>query len=210
MMCAYSFASLRGEQTSVATLTHSMLVGSGLSVCIVAVLGGFEALARAFLPDSAVVFLVVCASVAAAAPAFVWFPHMDIIQNYGPSLYPGPPRAKEDAARLIRRLFLVGLAAAAGGVALQSVGVLGDPRHWEYLAITFVGSRLHVGNGPHRPLGVDADRTRPTERRAHVGVGARPVGDDLRDDRAAALIHAGSGLPARGRPCLAGADISIC
>jgi hypothetical protein len=139
LICAYSFASLRGEQSSVATLTHSMLVGSGLSVCVVAVLGGFEALARAFLPDSAVVFLVVCAAVASVAPAFVWFPQMDIIQNYGPSPYPGPPESKREAAILIFRLFLVGVASAVGGVTLQSLGVLGDPRHWEYLVITFVG-----------------------------------------------------------------------
>jgi hypothetical protein len=139
LLCAYSFASLRGERTSVATLTQSMLVGSGLSVCIVAVLGGFEALARAFLSDSAVVFLGVCVAVAAAAPAFVWFPQMDIVQKYGPSPYPGPPRSKDEAGRLILNLFLLGLASAVGGATLQSLGVLGNPRHWEYLVITFVG-----------------------------------------------------------------------
>lgn len=74
LVCAYSFASLSGETSSVATLTQSMLVGSGLTVCIVAVLGGFEALARAFLPDAAIVFLVVCGTIAMVAPPFVWFP----------------------------------------------------------------------------------------------------------------------------------------
>lgn len=139
LLCAYSFASLRGERRSVATLTHSMLVGSGLSVCIVAVLGGFEALARAFLPDSAVVFLVVCAAVAAAAPPFIWFPQMDIVQTYGPPTYPGPPQSKGEATHLILRLFFLGLAAATGGVVFQSLGILGEPRHWEYLVVTFVG-----------------------------------------------------------------------
>lgn len=139
LICAYSFASLRGEQSSVATLTHSMLVGSGLSVCVVAVLGGFEALARAFLPEAAVVFLVVCSAVAAVAPAFVWFPQLDIIQRYGSPAYPGPPASKREATVLLLRLFLLGIAAAVGGITLQSLGLLGNPRHWEYLVITFVG-----------------------------------------------------------------------
>jgi hypothetical protein len=116
-----------------------MLVGSGLSVCIVAVLGGFEALARAFLPDSAVVFLVVCAAMAAVAPAFVWFPQLDIVQQYGPPTYAGPPASKREATVLILRIFLLGVAVAVGGTTLQSLGLLGEPRHWEYLVITFIG-----------------------------------------------------------------------
>jgi hypothetical protein len=139
LLCAFSFASLAGERRSVATLTHSMLGGSGLSVCIVAVLGGFEALAQAFLPDSSVVFLIVCAAVAAAAPPFVWFPQVDIVRAYGAPSYPGPPDSLDEARRLIRNLSLLGFASAAGGVVVQSVGLLGATRHWEHLVITFVG-----------------------------------------------------------------------
>lgn len=139
LVCAYSFASLSGENSSVATLTQSMLVGSGLTVCIVAVLGGFEALARAFLPDSAVVFLVVCGAVAAVAPPFVWFPQADIVQRFGPPAYEGPPASVAEAHRLMLSFFFVGLASAVGGIAVQQLGFFGGPRHWEYLVISFVG-----------------------------------------------------------------------
>lgn len=139
LVCAYSFASLSGENSSVATLTQSMLVGSGLTVCIVAVLGGFEALARAFLPDSAVVFLVVCGAIATVAPPFVWFPQADVIQRYGPPAYPGPPSSVAEAHRLMLYFFFVGLTSAAGGIAVQRLGLFGHPRHWEYLVISFVG-----------------------------------------------------------------------
>lgn len=139
LVCAYSFASLSGENSSVSTLTQSMLVGSALTICILAVLGGFEALARAFLPDSAVVFLVVCGAFATVAPPFVWFPQADVVQRYGPPVYQGPPASVAEAHRLMLCFFFVGLTSAVGGITLQQLGVLGDPRHWEYLVIGFVG-----------------------------------------------------------------------
>lgn len=101
LLCAFSFASLSGEESSVATLTDSMLIGSGLSVCIVAVLGGFEALAAAFLPDTKLVFLVICTAMAGVAPSFVWFPHWDIVQRFGPPAYCGPPKGTAEAGRAL-------------------------------------------------------------------------------------------------------------
>lgn len=139
LLCAYAFAALEGERSSVATLTYSMLIGSGLSVCIVATLGGFEALAHAFLPESSLVFLIVCAVAATVAPPFVWFPQWDIVQSFGPPTYFGPPQSREEAKSLVWRLFAVGALAAASGVAVQRAGLLGRPESWEYLVVTLVG-----------------------------------------------------------------------
>jgi hypothetical protein len=139
LLCAFSFASLSGEVSSVATLTDSMLVGSGLLVCIVAVLGGFEALAAAFLPDSSVVFLVICTAMAAVAPTFVWFPHWDILQRYGPPTYSGPPQDDAEAGRLLVKVSALGWAAAAGGLVVQRSGLFGESQHWEYLTLSFIG-----------------------------------------------------------------------
>lgn len=139
LLCAFSFASLSGEKSSVATLTNSMLIGSGLSVCVVAVLGGFEALASAFLPDAALVFLVICTAMAGIAPSFVWFPHWDIVQRFGPAAYFGPPQNATEASRLILKLSALGWLAAIGGLAVKCSEVLGDPQHWEYVVISFIG-----------------------------------------------------------------------
>jgi len=139
LLCAFSFASLSGEQSSVATLTNSMLIGSGLSVCIVAVLGGFEALAAAFLPDTALVFLVVCTGMACAAPPFVWFPHWDIVQRFGAPEYAGPPEDQAQAGSLLLKISVLGVVAALGGLAIHSSGLLGESEHWEYVALTFIG-----------------------------------------------------------------------
>src|SRR2546427_546448 len=81
-----------GEMKSVASLTYSMLVGSGISICMIAVLGGFEALSRAFLDAASPVFVAVCAVGAMVTPVFVWFPQWDIVANYGGPRYPGPPQ----------------------------------------------------------------------------------------------------------------------
>lgn len=139
LLCAFSLASLSGEESSVATLTNSMLIGSGLSVCLIAVLGGFEALATAFLPDAALVFLVVCTAMACTAPPFVWFPQWDIIQRYGPPEYFGPPKDQAQAGRLVFRISILGAFAALGGLAVQQSSILGAPEHWQYLTLTFIG-----------------------------------------------------------------------
>jgi hypothetical protein len=139
LLCAYSFASLSGEKSSVATLTNSMFLGSGLSVCIVAVLGGFEALAAAFLPDSAPVFLIVCTALACVASPFVWFPHWDTLQRFGPPRYSGPPQNRQEAGRLLLQVGGLGMVAAVAGALIHFSDVMGHPEHWQYLGLTFVG-----------------------------------------------------------------------
>jgi hypothetical protein len=139
LLCSFSFASLGGEGNSPATMTDSMLVGSGLLISLLAVLGGFQALAQAFLPESEVVFIAVLALTATLGPLFVWFPHWDIVQRFGPSHHEGPPRSTAEARRLILHACLLGLVAAGAGVALHYSKVLGDPTRWEYLVLTFTG-----------------------------------------------------------------------
>jgi hypothetical protein len=139
LLCSFSFASLGGETNSPATLTDSMLVGSGLLISVIAVLGGFQALAQAFLPESEVVFMAVLALTAGLGPLFVWFPHWDIVQRFGASLHKGPPRSTQEARELILRLCLLGLGAAACGLALHYSGLLGAPKRWAYLVLTFTG-----------------------------------------------------------------------
>jgi hypothetical protein len=139
LLSSFSFASLGGETNSPATITDSILVGSGLLISVIAVLGGFQALAKAFLPDSEVVFMAVLALTASLGPLFVWFPHWDIVQRFGVSIHKGPPRSTAEAETLIFRLSLLGLGAAACGVALHCSGLLGPPKRWAYLVLTFTG-----------------------------------------------------------------------
>jgi|GEM_PF-6618741 len=144
LLCAYSFASLAGEKNSPATMTYSMLVGSAVFISVIAVLGGFEALAQAFLPESAAVFEVFTAVGAMIAPLFVWFPQWDIVQRFGPPRYKGPPCSTGEAQRLIARLWALGVVTAAFGTALHFSALFGDPRRWEYLILTF-GGLLYAG-----------------------------------------------------------------
>jgi hypothetical protein len=164
LFCAFAFASLGGEVTSPATLTYSMLVGSGVLISLVAVLGGFEALARAFLPDSTVVFVAVAALTAAVSPLFVWFPHWDIIQRFSEPLYEGPPVSADEARRLVVGLWLFGAVCSAAGVGLHYLRALGTPQQWEYLVVTFTGL-VYVGVMVSLALFVSTSsgRARPTK-----------------------------------------------
>lgn len=139
LLCAISFASLGGEDNSPATMTDSMLVGSALLVSLLAVLGGFQALAQAFLPESEVVFMAVLVLTATIGPLFVWFPHWDIVQRFGASPHAGTPSSTHEAGKLIFHMWLLGVAAAAGGAALHYLPLLPDPRQWEYIVLTFTG-----------------------------------------------------------------------
>ncbi len=138
LACAFSMASIAGEKNSPATLTCSMLVGSGIAVCFITVLVGFAALAHAFLPDSAPAFLAVCFVGVVIAPPFVWFPQWDIVRNFGEAPYPGPPRSTEEAKRLVVGLFMLGVFTALVGLGIRLTGVIGTAHHWEVLALALV------------------------------------------------------------------------
>ncbi|HET7443030.1 MAG TPA: hypothetical protein VFJ57_00070 [Solirubrobacterales bacterium] len=122
LFCAFSFASL-----------------SGVLISLVAILGGFEALAQALLHELAVVFVAVTGLTAAIAPLFVWFPHWDIVQRFGESVHEGTLRSPDEAEALVLRIWLVGAIAAGAGVALHYSALLGEPKQWEYLVLTFTG-----------------------------------------------------------------------
>jgi hypothetical protein len=139
LLGAFAFASLSGAPHSPAILTNSMLVASVVAVCLVAVLGGFEALSRAFLPAASSVFVTVCAVAACLSPIFVWFPQYDMVIDFAPPELPGAPQSTSDAWRLVAGLFLAGTAMAVIGLVINLVGALGHPHQWEYLALAFSG-----------------------------------------------------------------------
>jgi hypothetical protein len=95
-----------------------------LSICIVAILGGFEALATAFLEDAALVFLVISAVFACVAQPFVWFPHWDILQRYGPPDYEGPPQTRSAAGWLVVKLSIIGALWVVAGLTYTTFNVL--------------------------------------------------------------------------------------
>ncbi|MGN6587510.1 MAG: hypothetical protein ACTHKT_08585 [Solirubrobacterales bacterium] len=144
LLCAYSFASLGGEETSPATMTYSMLIGSAVFISVIAVLGGFEALAQAFLEESALVFEVFTAVSASVAPLFIWIPQWDIVQRFDAPAYDGPPRSINEAQRLVVLVWVLGVAAAVAGAVLHFNGLLGEPKRGEYLILTF-GGLLYTG-----------------------------------------------------------------
>jgi hypothetical protein len=76
LLAAFEFASLAGGPKNVA-LTNSMLVASIVAVCLIAVLAGFEALAKGFLLRTAPVFTLITVVTAGLSPIFVWFPLFD-------------------------------------------------------------------------------------------------------------------------------------
>jgi hypothetical protein len=166
LVSAFAFASLGGAPNSRALVTNSMLVASVVALCLVAVLGGFEALARAFLPSAAAAFAIICAAATVLSPILVWFPLYDVAVGFnddGSARDPRPaaPRTpvrepqslrqrisakwqeQPDAGRAVIKqlagLTLVGLLAAVGGLALHFLHVFGHPRQAEYYALGFWG-----------------------------------------------------------------------
>lgn len=146
LLGAFAFASLTGAPHSAAAVTNSMLIASVVAICLIAVLGGFEALAKAFLSPAASTFAVLSATAAGLAPVFVWFPLMDIQREFPPrgigeslDTYDGwayrrltgrwgarcVPRSfdgNEQAVRtyaLLVDMTLVGVSAAAAGLAFH-------------------------------------------------------------------------------------------
>jgi hypothetical protein len=82
LIAAFTFASLGGGPNSAALITNSMLVGSIVSICLIAVLGGFAALSRAFLAQASGAFVVMTALTACLAPVCVWFAVFDIAVDF--------------------------------------------------------------------------------------------------------------------------------
>ncbi len=82
LLGAFAFASLAGTRNSPALLTNSMVIASVVAVSLVAVLGGFEALAKAFLNTASPAFALICAAAAGLSPVFVWFPLFDIEREF--------------------------------------------------------------------------------------------------------------------------------
>ena len=150
-------------------MTYSMLVGSGVLISLIAVLGGFEALSKAFLPGSRLLFIGVTAlagAIAAAVRMVSALGHRSEVRSFAD--IDGPPRSTEEARRLIIGVCLVGAGAAGLGVLAHCLRVFGRARQWEYYVVTAVGL-LYVGFMVAAALYVstlDEDRrTRATTRR---------------------------------------------
>lgn len=104
LLAAFAFASLGGAPQSAATVTNSMLVASIVALCLVAVLGGFAALARAFLEQASAAFVVITAVTACLAPIFVWFPLFDLARDFSQDKSSSKDR---EQARSAARVFAI-------------------------------------------------------------------------------------------------------
>ena len=80
LLAAFQYAALSGAPKNVA-LTNSMLIAVVVAVCLIAVLAGFESLAKAFLHSSASIFTLITVAAAATAPIFVFFPMFDYVRE---------------------------------------------------------------------------------------------------------------------------------
>ena len=69
LFCSFSYATLSSVKASPSAFLHLMLNAAGLTICFLSELAGFDALARAYLPRTSVLFAyIVCGSVAVARP----------------------------------------------------------------------------------------------------------------------------------------------
>jgi hypothetical protein len=144
LIIAYSFGALSGRPNSAAAMTHAMLLGSGLSVSFVAILGGFVALSAGFLPHSSDLLFGIAAVVIWAVQSAIWFPHREIIQEFGPppsgSL---APVSDSQAHSLIKRASYIAAAASAAAILVRCSGLVrtlfGPPQEWEYMVIAGAG-----------------------------------------------------------------------
>jgi hypothetical protein len=100
LLAAFAFASLGGAPQSAALVTNSMLVASIVALCLVAVLGGFAALAHAFLEQASAAFVVITAVTACLAPIFVWFPLFDIARDFSRDGLSGDREKPRSTARV--------------------------------------------------------------------------------------------------------------
>lgn len=80
LLAAFQYAALAGAPKNVA-LTNSMLIALVVAVCLIAVLAGFESLAKAFLHSSASIFTLITVVAAAASPIFVFFPMFSYVRE---------------------------------------------------------------------------------------------------------------------------------
>lgn len=127
IMCAYSFGALSGRENSRASMTTATLLGSTLPVTFVAVIGGFRALARAFLPSSAEMLLCLAYFVVVVGQLRAWFPLVEI---------------RHDDSRAWRSLIYLVIGAAIVdlvAIVIRHVGFVGQPATWQYVATVAVG-----------------------------------------------------------------------
>lgn len=161
LLGAFSFSGLSASPHGAASLGTSMLVASAVAVCLLAILGGFEALSRAFLPRAATVFTVLCAITASLSPVFVWFALFNIAVEFP---LPHAPREevrpngvkarvlhtftrlrqtlltdRRQVIKLLAGMTAVGLLLAVAGLLVHITRALGKPQRWEYWALGLWG-----------------------------------------------------------------------
>lgn len=169
LLGAFAFSGLSGAPHGPASLGTSMLIASAVAVCLLAILGGFEALARAFLPQATTAFAVVCAITASLSPVFVWFALFNVAAEFPvhqPEGYvpremaasaPGPngPRTRvlqtftqfregltadeRQVIKLLAGMTTVGVLLAVAGLLVHIARGFGRPQSWEYYVLGFWG-----------------------------------------------------------------------
>lgn len=168
LLAAFEFASLARGPKNVA-LTNSMLVSSIVAVCLIAVLAGFEALAKAFLFRTVPVFTLITVVAAGLSPIFVWFPLFDyervaalrkeqLSDDWVSHRYDGPAaaitefgfiraglersgtlEAERKMIALVLEMFVVGAVAAFVGWLFHHNDLLGHPHQGLYYWLAILG-----------------------------------------------------------------------
>ena len=81
VFCSFSYATLSSADESEGASFHEMLNGSALTICFLAELAGFDALARPYLFSMRFVFIfIICGSVI-CSPVWIWLPRGEQIQG---------------------------------------------------------------------------------------------------------------------------------
>jgi hypothetical protein len=144
LILSYAFGALAGRRNTAAAMTHAMLLGSGLSVSFVAILGGFVALSVAFLPNSSTLFFLIAAAVVWAVQPAIWFPHREMIHEFGlPPYGSRAPTSDARAHKLVSHTSRIALVASVTSIVFREFHIVktlvGPPREWEYVTIASAG-----------------------------------------------------------------------
>ena len=135
LICSFSYSTLSSTEESAAGFLHELLNSSGLTICFLAELAGFAALARPYLPAMTSFFvLIICASVI-LSPLWIWLVQSGVVDTYGPR----EGLTRESYERRIR-FFAIGAALLAVGAVVVALNIRGG------------GVRVTTGGSPYRSL----------------------------------------------------------
>ena len=80
VFCSFSYATLSSAAETPVASYHEMLASSALTICFLAELAGFDALARPYLAGMRFVFVfIICGSVT-FSPVWIWLPRVEVVR----------------------------------------------------------------------------------------------------------------------------------